>query len=391
MVNNYMEKFWEDILKERESRNLKRTLRRFIPLGPTRGFMGGKNILLFCTNNYLGLTHHPKVISAVLEAAQKWGTGAGSSPLISGYTQLHEELCEGLARFKGTEAALLFPSGYGANVGLISSLAGPEDVVFADRLIHASLLDGVRLSGAKLVRFRHNDIDHLEKLLTHHKGRRRLLVTEGVFSMEGDCAPLAQLAALAREKDLLLVVDDAHGTGVLGPQGRGTLADQKVEPAGIVITGTLSKALASVGGFVAGDRNLISFLVNKSRSFIFSTSPPPPAVAAALAALKLLEEDPLPLRLLRANMDLLARGLRDLGLPCTGETPIFPIILGSEESALKASSLLYDQGFYVPAIRPPTVPPGTCRLRISVSASHSPEEIRDLLKSLKGVVRELKC
>ncbi|ACX52921.1 8-amino-7-oxononanoate synthase [Ammonifex degensii KC4] len=384
-----MKSHWQEALAELEARKLRRQLHPLVPLSPTCALREGRECLLFCTNNYLGLTHHPRVIAAVQEAVATFGTGSGASPLISGYTELHQELAERLARFKGAARALLFPSGYSANVGCLSALAGPEDVVFVDRLGHASLLDGIRLSGAKMVRFRHNDLDHLESLLSRHRGRRRFLVTEGVFSMDGDTAPLAEMANLARREELIFIVDDAHGTGVLGPQGRGTLAAQGVDPEGIIIVGTLSKALAAVGGFVAGGEDLIEFLLNRVRSFIFSTSLPPPVVAAATSALRVLEEDPELLESLRANIRRLAGGLRALGIPAREETPIFPVVLGSEERALKVASRLLEQGFYVPAIRPPAVPPGTARLRVSVSALHTPEEIDSFLEALAETLKEV--
>ncbi|MGO0123183.1 8-amino-7-oxononanoate synthase [Desulfothermobacter acidiphilus] len=380
---------WEIELRKMEEKKLRRYLHPLLPLAPHRALSRGRGMVLFCSNNYLGLTHHPRVIAAVQKAVARFGTGSGASPLISGYTELHQELADRLARFKGTARALLFPSGYSANVGLMSSITGPKDVVFVDRFAHASLLDGIKLGGAKLVRFRHNDIDHLELLLSRHRGRRRFLVTEGVFSMDGDTAPLAELATLARREELIFIVDDAHGTGVLGPQGRGTLAAQGVDPEGIIIVGTLSKALAAAGGFVAGDENLIDFLLNRARSFIFSTSLPPPVVAAAISALRVLEEDPEPQARLRANISRLAEGLKALGLPASGETPIFPVVLGSEGRALKVASLLFAKGFYVPAIRPPTVPPGTARLRVSVNALHTPYEVNSFLKALAETLKEV--
>ncbi|MEW6447311.1 MAG: 8-amino-7-oxononanoate synthase [Bacillota bacterium] len=370
-----------------ERAGLRRSLRPLTPLGPTRALYGGREVVLFCTNNYLGLTHHPRVIARAREALEAYGSGSGAARLISGHTCLCEALEEAVARFKGCARALVFPSGYAVNVAVISALAGREDVVFCDRLCHASLLDGCLLSGAKLVRFRHNDPDSLRGLLARHTGRRRFLITEGVFSMDGDTAPLMELYRLAEENGLILVVDDAHGTGVLGPGGRGTVAAQGVPAGNLVLTGTLSKALGSLGGFVAGPALLIEYILNRARPFIFTTALPPASVAAALAAIEVLEDEPQLLERLRENVDRLHGGFAALGYTVPTTSPIIPLVLGSPERAVHAADRLLARGYYVPAVRPPAVPAGTARLRITVSAAHTATEIDGFLEALAEVLQ----
>jgi len=378
--------FLSETLQQIEKAGLKRSLRLLTPLGATRALHNGREVVLFCTNNYLGLTHHPRVLARVQEALQAYGTGSGAARLISGHTPLYQALEEAVARFKGCPRALVFPSGYTVNIAVISALAGREDVLFCDRLCHASLLDGCLLSGARLVRFRHNDPDSLRRLLTLHPGRRRFLVTEGVFSMDGDSAPLMELYELAEKNTLIFIVDDAHGTGVLGPGGRGTLAAQGVPAEKLVLTGTLSKALGSLGGFVAGSALLIEYILNCARPFIFTTALPPASIAAALAALEVLEEEPALVDRLWQNVDRLHAGLAALGYTVPKTSAIIPLILGPPERAADASERLLMHGYYVPAVRPPAVPAGTARLRITVSAAHTAAEIDGFLEALKDVL-----
>lgn len=381
--------FLSETLQQIEKAGLKRSLRPLTPLGPTRALHDGREVVLFCTNNYLGLTHHPRVITRVQEALQAYGSGSGAARLISGHTPLYEALEEAVARFKGCARALVFPSGYTVNIAVIGALAGRKDVVFCDRLCHASLLDGCLLSGAKLVRFRHNDPDSLRWLLARHTGRRRFLITEGVFSMDGGTAPLRELYELAEKNSLTFIVDDAHGTGVLGPGGRGTVAAQGVPAEKLVLTGTLSKALGSLGGFVAGSALLIEYILNCARPFIFTTALPPASVAAALAALEVLEEEPALLDRLWKNVDRLHAGLATLGYTVPKTSPIIPLVLGSPERAAGASDRLLRRGYYVPAVRPPAVPAGTARLRITVSAAHTAAEIDGFIEALKEVLRQI--
>lgn len=377
-----------EALRDVENAGLKRTLRSLTPHSPTRALYNGREATLFCTNNYLGLTHHPRVIAKAVEALRAYGAGSGAARLVSGHFPLHQGLEEAIARFKGCAQALVFPTGYMANIAVISALAGRGDVVFCDRLCHASLLDGCRLSGAKVLRFRHNSIASLRRLITEHRGRRRLLVTEGVFSMDGDTAPLAELYALARENDLMLIVDDAHGTGVLGPEGRGTLAAQGVAVNDIVLTGTLSKALGSLGGFVAGSNILVDFILNSARPFIFTTALPPASAAAALAALELLQEEPSIHGRLWENVNRMHAGLTGCGFSVAKTSPIMPIIIGDPVRALSLSERLLSRGYFVPAIRPPSVPHGTARLRITVSAAHTRAEIDGFLTALNEAIKD---
>jgi 8-amino-7-oxononanoate synthase len=382
--------FLGDALQEIDAAGLKRSLRSLTPLGPTRALYRGREVVLFCTNNYLGLTHHPRVVARAGEALATYGTGSGAARLVSGHTPLHQALEEAVARFKGCARALVFPAGYMANLAVIGTLAGRDDVIFCDRLCHASLLDGCLLSGAKLVRFRHNDPDSLRQLLARHPGRRRFLVTEGVFSMDGDTAPLAELHALAEEFSLTLILDDAHATGVLGPEGRGAAAAYNIPAEHLVTTGTLSKALASLGGFVAGSGFLIEYLVNRARPFIFTTALPPASAAAALAALEVLESEPEILHRLWDNVARLQRELAARGLKVSRDSPIMPLVLGSPDRALRAAERLLERGYYVPAIRPPAVPPGTARLRITVSAAHTAAEIDAFAAAVAEVLEEVK-
>ncbi|MDP2799406.1 MAG: 8-amino-7-oxononanoate synthase, partial [Deltaproteobacteria bacterium] len=302
-----------------------------------------------------------------------------------GHSHLYEELEAALARHKGTEKALVFSSGYAANIGVISALMGRDDLVFCDRLAHASLIDACILSRAKLCRFGHNDVNSLGDLLRAQKTKgQRLIVTEGVFSMDGDIAPLRQLADISSQHGCLLLVDDAHGTGVMGEKGQGAAAYLGVSKGIDIHVGTLSKAIAAVGGFVAGSSDLISYLINKARPFIYTTALPPGVVAAATAALKLIETEPSLLEGLRANVCYMRGALTSAGFDLMGsETPIIPILVGEAKKAVAISrSLLEKAGIYVPAIRPPTVPAGQARLRLTVSAAHQQAELENAAGSL---------
>ncbi|MCL6558459.1 MAG: 8-amino-7-oxononanoate synthase, partial [Firmicutes bacterium] len=356
-------KFIEEEIANLRENHLFRRLNRMDGSQVPWTAVNGKPCLLLSSNNYLGLTDHPELKSAATEAVARWGTGTGGSRLTTGNFSLHEELESAVARFKGTEAAIVFNSGYMANAGAITALAGKKDVILSDELNHASIIDGCRLSGAKIVRFKHNDVKSLKDLLAQYKGRRRLLVTEGVFSMDGDTAPLAELRDLAQAFSLIFIVDDAHGTGVLGPGGRGTVAAQQIPTEGLILTGTLSKALGSLGGFVAGAGVLIDYIVNHARPFIFTTALPAASAAAALAALEILEDEPEILKLLWENVNRMYKGLTASGFAVAKTSPIIPLILGSPERALRLAGHLLERGYYVPAIRPPAVPRGTARLR----------------------------
>ncbi len=354
-------------------------------ISSTRASIDGREVVLFCANDYLGLANHPEVISAASEAAQSSGFGAGSAPLISGHTAYHEKLREGLAGFKSAESSLLFGSGYLANTGIIPAIAGKDDIIFSDRLNHASIIDGCRLSGARIIIYEHNDHAHLKKLLAEKSGGRKLVVTEAVFSMDGDIAPLPEIISAANTYGARLYIDEAHSTGVLGKTGRGIFEHFKISPGpGVMQMGTLGKALGSYGAFAAGDTEYIKLLINTARSFIFSTSLPSPSCAAALAALGILQREPERLAHLHENARMLRDGLSEIGYKAKGGgTPIIPVIVGSADEAVKLSEALLASGFYAPAIRPPTVPEGQCRIRFTVSAVHTPSDINALLKAMK--------
>ncbi len=331
----------------------------------------GRRLLLFASNNYLGLASDPRVVEAATEAARRWGVGAGSARLITGGVLLHDELEDAIAAFKRTQDALLFSSGYLANLGTISALARPEDAIFSDELNHASIIDGARLARAHVHVYRHADATHLDELLRTSEARRKLVVTDSVFSMDGDLAPLPDIVEACESSDAILMVDEAHATGVVGPGGRGAVAHFGLEGHVPVVMGTLSKSLGAAGGYMAGSTDLIAYLRNKARAFIFDTAMPAPVAAAAKRALEILVATPeLPLRV-RTNATRLADGLR-LSRPAAA---IVPIVVGSSEDALRLSETLLSDGILVPAIRPPTVAPGTARLRTTVMATHTDDHI----------------
>lgn len=384
---------------EKELELLKEShLYRQLP-GPLEVFTGpraninGQEVLLFSSNNYLGMSHHPRVKAAAKEAVERWGTGSGGSRLTTGNFVLHRQLEERIALFKGTEDAIVFSSGYLANLGVISALMGRGDLVLSDELNHASIIDGCRLSRATVKVFRHRDVAHLRDILLAERNsyRRCLIVTDGVFSMDGDIAPLPYLLQLAEEFQALLMVDDAHATGVLGKRGAGTVEHFGLEGKDIIQMGTLSKALGSEGGYVTGNAILVDYLRNRARSFIFSTALSPPVVAAAIAALDVLEEEPHLLDQLHANVCQLYRGLKEMGfevLPT--ESAIIPLMVGEANRALALSEALAEKGVFVPAIRPPTVPEGTSRLRITVMATHKPEDIQRALEAFLWAGKNLR-
>jgi 8-amino-7-oxononanoate synthase len=346
--------------------------------------VGGRDAVLFCSNNYLGLASHPEVVEAAARAARDFGAGSASSRLISGHMTAHAELEAKIAAWKSTEAALLFSTGYHANVGVLSALVGPGDVVVSDELNHASIIDGCRLSRARVAVYRHNDVDHLRQVLAGcDDARRVLVVTESVFSMDGDLAPLAAIADAAGERGAWLMVDEAHAAGVFGPAGAGVVAALGLGDRVDIHMGTLGKALGSFGAYVAGSRTLVDLLVNRARSFIFTTGLPPSAVAAASAALDVVAREPGRAAGLLERSRRLGEELRSAGLDVANlESQILPVMVGDAREAVSAAARLLDRGYYVAAIRPPTVPRGTSRLRLSLMATHSDEQIA-------GVAREL--
>lgn len=381
--------FLQASLLEIQKNNLYRQTTVYEPLGATHVKVDGKICLSLSGNNYLGLTHHPEVQEAAVKAVIKHGTGSGSARLITGTHPYYAQLESELAAFKGTEAALLFNTGYMANVGTISALMGRGDVIFSDELNHASIIDGCRLSKACSVIFRHSDMEHLEQCLAETSCTgKRLIVVDGVFSMDGDIAPLAEIVKLAEKYGTMTMVDDAHATGVLG-QGRGTAAHLGLEGRIDIQMGTLSKALGAEGGYVAGKRQLIDYLVNKARSFIFSTALAPASVAAALAALRLITTHPELLEKLQQNSDVMRKELAMNGLRVAdGITPIIPVIVGSAERAVSVAEELRRNRLILTAIRPPTVPEGKSRLRITVSAAHEQRELATAIDKIVKAVNQ---
>jgi len=373
----------QERLQELKELGLYRRMRMISgPQGP-RVVLDGKPVLLLCSNNYLGLADHPRVREAAADAAMRWGVGAGASRLVSGTMTVHRRLEERLADFKRTSAALLFGSGYLANMGVVTALAGSGEVVFSDELNHASIIDGCRLSRAETFVYRHADIEHLAWGMRQAEGRGALVVTDSVFSMDGDVAPLEEIVELAQRHRVRVAVDEAHGTGCLGPGGRGAVAEAGLEDEVDVVVGTLSKALGAYGAFVACDQAMAQLLVNSSRPFIFSTAPPPPAVAGALAALELLAEQPQRAEKLQANADVLREELARERFEVSGSTTqIVPLVVGDAHQAMRICELAIERGVFAQAIRPPTVPDGTSRLRLAVMASHSKAELRDAAQVL---------
>jgi 8-amino-7-oxononanoate synthase len=374
-------------LEEIRERGLYRKLRCVSgPQGP-RVLLDGRPVLLLCSNNYLGLADHPRVREAAAEAAMRYGAGSGASRLISGNMTIHRRLEEALAAFKGTETCLLFGSGYLANSGVVSALAQKGDVVFSDALNHASIVDGCRLSRAETFVYDHCDVDHLEWGLRQAEGRGALIVTDGVFSMDGDVAPLREIVELAGRHDARVMVDEAHGTGCIGPGGRGLVADLGLEDEVDVIVGTLGKALGSYGAYVLCDQTMAKYVINTARTLIFSTALSPPSVAAALAALELLREQPRRVEKLQRNARVLREALADSDMPVAdGDTPIVPLIVGDADTAVAASDRALERGIFAPAIRPPTVPDGTSRLRLAVMASHTKSELREAAAVLAAAI-----
>jgi 8-amino-7-oxononanoate synthase len=367
----------EERLDELERLGLQRRLRMVSgPQGP-RVLLDGKPVLLLCSNNYLGLADHPRVREAAADAAMRWGVSAGSSRLVSGTMTIHRRLEERLAAFKHSEACVLFGSGYLANLGVLGALAGPGDTIFSDELNHASIIDGCRASRAQVVVYRHLDSEHLAWNMQRHRGQdRRVIVTDSVFSMDGDVAPLTDIVELAGEYDARVVVDEAHATGVIGPGGRGAVAQAGLEDEVDVIVGTLGKALGSYGAYVCASETMVRYLINTARSLIYSTAPGPPAAAGALAALELLNERPHRIDRLKSAARLMRRELADEGFAVQeGDMHIIPLIVGAERDATRMCQDAIEHGVFAQAIRPPTVAQGTSRLRLTVMASHTEREL----------------
>lgn len=362
------------------------------PQGP-QVLLDGMPVTLLCSNNYLALAAHPNVRQAAAQAAMEHGAGAGASRLISGTMSVHRELEQRLADFLGTQACMLFGSGYLANMGVIGALAGRGDVVFSDELNHASIVDGCRLSRARVVVYRHLDLEHLAHLLREHgapAGSRRLIVTDSVFSMDGDLAPLVEMVELARRHDARIVVDEAHAIGAIGPGGRGAVAAAGLQDEVDAIVGTIGKALGSYGAFVCCSAEMARYLVNVARQLIFSTAPPPPALAAAQAALELMQEQPRLIEDLHAAARELRTALREQGFPVQeGDMHIVPLLVGQERATVALCEAAIERGVFAQAIRPPTVPPGTSRLRLAVMSAHTPQQMRDAALVLRQAAEQV--
>jgi 8-amino-7-oxononanoate synthase len=346
----------------------------------------GQSLLSFCSNDYLGLANDARVRAVFQQAAEQYGVGSGASHLITGHMRPHHALEEELAAWVGAERALLFSTGYMANLGVVSALTGRGDHLFEDKLNHASLIDAARLSGAEVHRYRHGDIARLAEMLAATSGEK-LILTDGVFSMDGDEAGVSELAELSRKHGAWLLVDDAHGLGVHGPQGAGTLARHGLKPrAPIILMGTLGKALGTFGAFVAGNAEMIEMLIQRARSYIYTTALPPAVAEATRASVRIAREEEGRRDTLRRYITTLRAGAARLGLNMPDSaTPIQPLILGDDRAALAASAALREQGILVPAIRPPTVPEGQSRLRVSLSAAHTDADIGRLLAALAKI------
>ncbi|HET6464198.1 MAG TPA: 8-amino-7-oxononanoate synthase [Nitrospiria bacterium] len=387
--------FHQDAIERLHANGLFRCLRRVEPDPhghPGRVMIEGRSVILLSSNNYLGLADHPRIKEAAITAIRQYGFGSGASRLISGNAPPHEALEERIAQFKQTESALVFSTGYMANLGVLSCLIPSQGLLIADRLCHASLIDGCRMSGCRFRVFEHGDLDQLERMLAKRPADQpTLIVTDGVFSMDGDIAPLPNLVELAERHGAAVFVDDAHATGVIGKEGRGTLEHFGLKPGRVFQMGTLGKALGGFGAYVAGSRVLIDYLINKAKTFIYTTALPPASAAAALAAFDLLREEPERRERLWQNRAYYADGLKSLGFDLlNSETPIIPIMIGDDRSAMTVSQRLLEAGVFAPAIRPPTVPKGTSRIRTTIMASHTREDLDRVLDSLGRIARSLR-
>jgi 8-amino-7-oxononanoate synthase len=360
-----------------------------LPEGRVR--VGGRVLLNLSSNDYLGLSRDPRLVAAVKKAAARWGVGAGASRLVAGHLALHEAVEARLADFKGTGAAVIFSTGYMANVGAIAALVGPGDEVFGDRLNHASIYDGIRLSGADLRRYPHRDLKRLKQLLQKAApGRKRLIITDSVFSVDGDLAPLAELAALKEKYGAWLMIDEAHATGVLGPGGAGLAEALGLTSRVDIHMGTFSKALGTLGGYVAGDKGLIDYLHNRARAFIYSTAMAPPLLGAIEAALEIVAREPERRHFLLREAERFRRGLAAAGLDTLGsETQIVPVLTGDNARTMEFAGRLKARGLLAVGLRPPTVPPGRARVRFSLSAAHSPEDLARALEIIVATAREM--
>jgi 8-amino-7-oxononanoate synthase len=378
-------------LAELEQQALRRRLQvvqQFLPGGKVQ--VDGRVLLNLSSNDYLGLAQDSRLVAAAQAAAARWGVGAGASRLVAGHLELHAGTEAQLAAFKGAEAAVIFSAGYMANVGTIAALAGPGDTVYCDRLNHASIYDGIKLSGAALARYPHRDMARLEALLRQGPAKgRRLIVTDSVFSVDGDLAPLNELVALKERYGAWLMIDEAHATGVFGARAAGLAEAQGVAQRVDIHMGTFSKALGSLGGYVAGDRQLIDYLHNRARAFIYSTALSPPVLGAIAAALQAVAQEPWRGAALLAQAQRFRQFLEAAGLDTLGsESQIVPVLVGDNARTLAFAAALRDAGFMAVALRPPTVPPGKARVRFSLSAAHSPQDLEEAVATIISLARK---
>ena len=381
-------KYISDELSKIKESGLYRELKVVENAQDTRIDIEGKTYLSFCSNNYLGLANHPSVVNAVKKAVDEYGWGACASRLVSGNMTLHEALEKEISRFKRKDAAIVFPTGYMANLGVISSLVSGGDLVISDKLNHASIIDGCRLSGADFRVYAHCNMEKLETILKKtSKYNRKLIVTDSVFSMDGDLAPLPDIVRIAKKYNAMVMVDEAHGTGVFGENGRGVVEYFNLDNEVDVVMGTLSKAIGSLGGYVCGDDDLISYLRNKARPFMYTTALPPAVCAASIASINLIQEDPSLREVLWNNVCCIKERLGLLGIDMiSSQSQIIPLLIGDTQKAVDISKLLYERGVLIPAIRPPTVPANSSRLRMTVMSSHTQDDLESLFKVLKDVL-----
>ncbi len=352
--------------------------------------INGRKMIMVGSNNYLGLTNHPKVKEAAIEAVKKYGTGCAGSRFLNGTLDIHVRLEEKLARFMRKDAALVFSTGFQVNLGVISALVGKDDIVIIDKMDHASIVDGCRLSYGEVKRFKHNDMADLERILNENNGRGKLVVVDGVFSMEGDVINLPEVLKITKKYGARLLVDDAHGIGVLGKTGRGTAEHFGLENEVDLIMGTYSKSLASIGGFIAGDADVIHYIKHFARALIFSASPPPASIAAVSSALDIIESEPERIERLWENTHRMLKGFKELGFEIgPSETPIIPIIVGEDEVAFKFVMMLQEEGVFANVAVSPAVPPGKALIRTSYMATHTDEHLDKVLDAFKKVGKAL--
>jgi len=384
-MNHIIEK-----LKKIKEKKLYRELKYIETAQSPKVKIEGKDFILLGSNNYLGLCDDSRLKKAAIDAINKYGVGSGGSRLTTGNYDIHRELEKKIASFKGTEASLVFNTGYMANVGIISALCDRNWVIFCDKLNHASIIDGCHLSGAKLIRYKHCDMNDLLDKVNKYKKNNNLIVTDGVFSMDGDIAPLSDIVKIAKENDIMTMVDDAHATGILGKNGAGTASyfnlDNKID----IMMGTLSKSVASEGGYAAGSNDLIDYLKNSARSFIYSTALSPATIAVSIKALEIIEKDEERRFNLLKMSNWFQNELKIAGFNVIEtKTPIIPIMIGPADKAVEFSKNLLEEGIYIPAIRPPSVPEGTSRLRISLMATHTTQDLEEALTKIKLIGRKL--